>query len=132
MRPLALSLALLSVILTACQSDPSSAQGTAERFIDQRYVLIHAQGAKELSTGLARSKIDKEERLSQGQHIDDSTRKPTVRYKLLETQGSGEQPTFVFEGTIYVDDDESFTRKWLVTTRQEGGAWKVSNFDELN
>lgn len=132
MRQLAPCLALLSVALAACQSDPNSAQGTAERFVDQRYVLIHAQGAKELSTGLARSKIEKEERLSEGQHIDEATRKPSVRYKLLETRGGSEQPTFVFEGTVYVDDDESFTRRWLVTTRRESGVWKVSNFDEVN
>lgn len=132
MRQPALGLALLSLALGGCPSDPNGAQGTAERFVDQRYVLIHAAGAKALTTGLARSKIEKEERLSEGQHIDQSTRKPSVRYKLLDTQGGSEQPTFVFEGTIYVDDDESFTRKWLVTTRKEEGAWKVSNFDELN
>jgi len=114
-----------------CRSDPNSPQGAAERFVDQRYVLIDATAAKHLSTGLARRKLEAEERLTEGHTIDAETRKPTVRYKLVDKRDDDEQPTFVFEGSIYGDGDDTFTRKWLITTRRDGDTWKVSNFDEI-
>lgn len=123
--------ALALVWIAACRSDPDSARGVAERFLDQRYVLIDAAAAADLSTGVARRKLEAERRLTVGHSIDATTLKPTVRYKLLETKGSDEQPAFVFEGTIYSDGDDSFTRKWLISTRREGSAWRVSNFEEF-
>lgn len=121
---------LLVVLLAACHSDPNSPQGVAERFVDQHYVMIDVKAAKPFSTGLALRKLENEEKLTTGHSIDAATRKPTVHYRLIEKRDSPEQPAFVFEGTIYADGDDSFTRKWLITTRRDGDAWKVSNFEE--
>jgi len=123
--------AFVVLSLAACRSDSDSARGVAERFLDQRYVLIDAVAARDLSTGVARRKLEAEQRLTDGHPIDEATLKPTVRYKLLETKGSDDQPAFVFEGTIYSDGDDSFTRRWLIHTRREGSHWRVSNFEEF-
>ncbi len=124
----------LLVVLAAstCHSDSSGPRGVAEGFLDQHYVHIDLEAAKPFCTGLALQKLRDEQRLTQGQQIDESTRKPTVHYRLIETKDDAEHPTFVFEGTIDVDDAGQFKRKWLVTMRRDGDGWKVSNFEEFD
>ena len=125
-------LLLLGLTLAACSPDDRTAQGVAERFIDEHYVRINLPGTKPLCVGLATKKLEEEERLVAGQVIDDSTRKPTVHYKLIEKKEEGDRPSFVFEGHIQVDTDDALVRKWIVTTRREGDVWKVSNFEEFD
>ncbi len=121
----------LLLVLSACQPSADTALGTAQRFLDEHYVRIDLQKAKTYTTGLASHKLAEEERLIEGQVIDESTRKPHVHYKLLETHaGDGGAVTFLFEGTIRVDDAGSFNRQWLVTAKKEGGQWRVSNYQE--
>jgi hypothetical protein len=123
---------LLVALPLACRSDPSSARGVAERFVDQHYVEINLEAAKPFCTGLALKKVQDEQRLTQGQAIDESTRKPSVHYQLVQHKEEAEQATFVFEGTIRVEDAGKFTRKWLITTRRDGTGWRVSNFEEFD
>ena len=123
---------LLSLSLAACRPDEHTAQGIAERFVDEYYVQINLDAAEPLCAGLATKKLDEERRLVAGQAIDESTHKPTVRYKLLDKKEEGDRPTFVFEGRIQVDSDDTVVRKWIITTRREGDAWKVSNFEEFD
>ena len=125
-------LLLLSLTLVACRPDERTAQGIAERFVDQYYVQINLAAAKPLCAGLATKKLEEEQRLTAGQAIDESTHKPTIRYKLIDKKEEGDRPSFVFEGRIQVDSDDVITRKWIVTTRREGDAWKVSNFEEFD
>jgi hypothetical protein len=120
------------LLVAACRTDPNSAQGVAEGFVDQYYVRIDLRAAKPFCIGLALKKLLEGERLTAGQTIDEGTRLPLVRYRLVDKKDDGDQPSFVFEGTINVDGAGSFTRKWLVTTRRDGGAWKVSNFEEFD
>jgi hypothetical protein len=118
------------VLISACSHDVSTAQGVAEEFVDQHYVGINLQKAKELAVSIALEKINEEIRLTAGQTIDASTQKPRVNYALLEKKEDNQRASFLFEGTIQSSDNTSFTRKWLVTTRKEGTQWKVSNFTE--
>jgi hypothetical protein len=118
--------------LAACRADEKTPQGVAERFVDQHYVQIDLEAAKPFCTGLALKKLQDEQRLTQGQLIDESTRKPTVRYRLIEKKDDADHPSFVFEGTIRIEDADNLIRKWLVTTRRDGAAWKVSNFEEFD
>ncbi len=122
----------LGVMLVACSPDERTAQGIAERFVDEHYVRINLAGTKPLCVGLASKKLEEEERLIGGQVIDDSTLKPKVHYKLIDKKEEGDRPSFVFEGRIQVDTDDTMVRKWIVTTRREGDAWKVSNFEEFD
>jgi hypothetical protein len=127
---LLIALALFSA--ASCRPGADTAQGTAERFVDAHYVEINLAGAKEYCVGPARAKIEEEQRLTEGFAIDESTRKPHIGYRLLEKrEEDSERVSFLFEGTIRVEDADSFKRRWLVTTRKEGALWRVSNYQEF-
>jgi len=129
---LLLEAAFLALVLTvsACGRDLNSAQGVADEFVDQHYVVIDLPKAKTLAVSVALSKLDEEIRLTSGQTIDASTRKPRVHYTLLEKKEGDRRATFLYQGTIQSDDSTSFTRQWLITARKEGTQWRVSNFTE--
>ena len=119
-----------ALFLSACGRDLGTAQGVVEEFVDQHYVRIDLPKAKAYAVSVALEKINEEIRLTAGQQIDASTRKPKVNYQLLEKKESGGRASFLYEGTIQSDDGTSFTRKWLVAARKEGAQWRVSNFTE--
>jgi hypothetical protein len=119
-----------ALLLSACGRDLGTAQGVAEEFVDQHYVQIDLPKAKAYAVSIALEKVNEEIRLTAGQQIDASTRRPKVNYQLLEKKESGGRASFLYEGTIQSDDGTSFTRKWLVTARKEGAQWRVSNFTE--
>jgi hypothetical protein len=123
---------LLGILLfaNACGHDLNSAQGVAEEFVDQHYVQIDLAKAKKYAVSVALAKVDEEIRLTSGQPIDSSTQKPRVNYQLLEKNESEKRSTYLYEGKIQSEDGTSFTKKWLITARQEGNQWRVSNFTE--
>lgn len=123
---------LAFLVLAACRGDETTSQGVAERFIDQYYVQINLGAAKLFCTGLAERKLEEQQRLTDGQRIDESTRKPLVRYTLLEKRDeAADRVAYLFEGKVSVAGADTFTQKWLVSTRRDGEAWKVSNFVEM-
>jgi hypothetical protein len=113
-----------------CGKDLRTAQGVAEEFVDQHYVQINLPNAKTYAVGLALDKINEELRLTSGQAIDASTRKPNVRYRLVEKKDADGRVSFLYEGTIRAEDAPEFTRRWLVVARREGDQWRISNFSE--
>lgn len=117
-------------LLFACGRDLKTAQGVAEEFIDQHYVRIDLPKAKEYSIGLALEKINEEIRLTGGQTIDASTRKPKVRYRLVEKKEAEGRVSFLYQGTIQAEDAPEFTRRWFIMARRDGDRWRVSNFTE--
>lgn len=119
-----------TLFLSACGRDLGTAQGVVEEFVDQHYVKIDLPQAKTYAVSVALEKINEEIRLTAGQQIDASTRKPKVNYQLLEKKESDARASFLYEGTIQSDDGTSFTRKWLVAARKDGVQWRVSNFTE--
>jgi hypothetical protein len=119
-----------ALFLSACGRDLGTAQGVVEEFVDQHYVKIDLPQAKAYAVSVALEKINEEIRLTAGQQIDASTRKPKVNYQLLEKKESDGRASFLYQGIIQSDDGTSFTRKWLVAARQEGTQWRVSNFTE--
>ena len=78
------TLLLLLFLAAACGRDLSTAQGVVEEFVDHHYVRIDLPRAKTLTVSLALHKVNEEIRLTDGQTIDASTRKPRVHYALLE------------------------------------------------
>jgi hypothetical protein len=129
----AASLLLLAIaLLSACGRNLGTARGVVEEFVDQHYVRIDLQKAKEYAVGLALEKINDEIRLTSGQAIDASTRKPRVHYKLLEKKEGERRAAFLYEGTIEAEDAPAFTRRWLVAARKEENQWRVSNFTEYD
>ncbi|MCZ6908040.1 MAG: hypothetical protein O7G28_12190 [Deltaproteobacteria bacterium] len=127
-----MTLFLCALILTlgACNRDLQTAKGVVEEFVDQHYVYIDLKVAKQYCVGLALHKINEEIRLTAGQVIDASTRKPKIYYRLIERKEEEQRASFLYEGTIRAQDAPEFTRRWLITARKEGGQWRVSNFTE--
>jgi len=127
-------LALVLVVLLApgCHPDVSTPRGTAEHFLDLHYVAIDLPAALEVTRGVARGKVEQELALTRGQQIDDTTRKPSVHYKLLEEHPAGDEAmNYVYLGTITVDGADRFERRWMVTVRREDDAWRVTNYQEF-
>jgi hypothetical protein len=119
------------LVLAGCRAGADTAQGTAERFVDAHYVNINLTEAKPFCVGPALAKIEEEQRLTAGQAIDESTRKPHVGYTLMEKREEGsDRVSFLFEGKIRVADAGTFTRRWMITTRKEPAGCRVSNYDE--
>jgi hypothetical protein len=125
-----LYLFLWALLIGACGRDLGTAQGVVEEFVDQHYVEINLQKAKQYAVGLALQKVDEEIRLTAGQKIDASTQKPKINYRLLDKKEGENRASYLYEGTINSDDGHSFTRKWLIAARKEGTEWRVSNFSE--
>ncbi|HWP58186.1 MAG TPA: hypothetical protein VNL14_09885 [Candidatus Acidoferrales bacterium] len=118
--------------LAACRRDLRTADGVTEEFLDQHYVHINLVKAREYTVGLAEKKVDEEIRLTAGQVIDASTRKPRVHYRLLERKESADRVSFLYLATIQPEDAPEFTRRWLVFARKHGDTWRVSNFTEFD
>src|SRR5262249_31286258 len=96
------------------------------------YVRIDLPASLPFTTGLARHKVEEEMELVRGQTIDETTRKPTVHYRLLEEHPDGEEAVnFLYRGSITVEDADSFERRWLVTVRRQEDGWRVTNYQEL-
>jgi hypothetical protein len=128
----ALVVAVLAAIGVACRADPSTARGTAERFLDAHYVEIDLPSALPYTSGLARHKVEEEMALVKGVEIDDTTRKPIVRYTFLEEHPDDDGGTkFLYRGKILVDGADGFERRWLVTVRREEAGFRVTNYQEL-
>src|SRR5262249_31184105 len=90
---------LLGAADVACRADPSTARGTAERFLDAHYVEIDLPSALPFTSGLARHKVEEEIELVKGIEVDETTRKPTVHYALLEEHPDGDGSTkFLYQG----------------------------------
>jgi hypothetical protein len=123
---------LVAATSGGCRADPSTARGTAERFLDAHYVEIDLPRALPFTSGLARHKVEEEMELVKGVEVDETTRKPTVHYALLEEHPDGEGGTkFLYQGKIAVEGADGFERRWLVTVRQEPPGYRVTNYQEF-
>jgi hypothetical protein len=124
--------ALLAATSAGCRADPSTARGTAERFLDAHYVEIDLPQALPYTSGVARKKVEEELELTKGQEIDDTTLKPIVRYAFLEEHPDASGGSkFLYRGKILVDGSDGFERKWLVTVRREADGYRVTNYQEF-
>lgn len=120
-------------LMSACQPDPATARGTAERFLDAHYVRIDLPAARAYCTGFALSRIEEEIRLTQGQPIDAATRPPRVYYNLKETTPRGESRTsFVYELDFLVEGAGRFTKNVVLTLQRRAEGWRVVNYLEYD
>ena len=125
--------AIFAASAAACShGDP--ARGGAERFVDAYYVEIDLPRARNEAVGLARAKVDDELKLLTGQEAPESGIRPTVHYRLVDSQGeaANDRRGFVFELSIHTDSGDELTRRVLVTMREEAGAWHAANFQEID
>jgi len=129
--PIVVLAAIVTLTATACPA-PNSPRGVVDRFIAAHYMAIDLKAAEPLCTGLALDKLHEEMRLTEGQHIDETTRKPIVHYKLTAKRESPDHVQYLFRATIDVPDGGSFERNWMITARKQADTWKVSNFSEYD
>jgi hypothetical protein len=123
---------LSTLLLSGC-TPKNSARGVVDQFIEARYITIDHQQMQSLCSGLALDKIHDEMKLTEGQSIDQSTRKPVVHYSLQQTRNQAEdRVTYLFKARIDVPEGGSFQKFWMITARQSGGVWKVSNYSEYD
>jgi hypothetical protein len=124
-------LALLGV--AACRSSTGSPRGAVEGFLDEHYVRIDLEAAKQYCVGVARFKVEEEQRLVGDQEIDAATRRPHVSYTLAEQRDEAEdRVALLYDAKLRFDDGDTTALRWLVTARREpDGAWKVSNYQEF-
>jgi hypothetical protein len=123
---------LFAIFLWGCNPPQNSPRGVVDRFIQAHYMAINLRSAEQFCTGVALSQLYKEEELTAGQAIDDSTRKPVIHYRLEEERAQPDRVMYLFLATIDVPDGGSFDKKWMITARKEGGNWKVSNYSEYD
>ena len=70
--------------------------------------------------------------LTQGQTIDETTRKPSVHYTFLEEHPvNADMVNYLYRGSVVVEDADRFERRWLVTVRRDDEGWRVTNYQEL-
>ncbi|MGH7781515.1 MAG: hypothetical protein ACREQR_17010 [Candidatus Binataceae bacterium] len=128
-----MSLALAFFVLGAAAcSKSNSPRGVVDRFINAHYMAIDLKATEPLCTGLALDKLHQEMKLTQGQSIDETTRKPVIHYKLKAERDAPDHIQYVFRATIDVPEGGSFEKNWMITARKEGGIWKISNFNEYD
>ena len=121
-----------AVGMAACRADPASPRGVAERFLDAHYVHIDLPAALPFTSELARQKVEAEIALVQGVTIDESTRKPTVHYTLLEEHPEGpEVVRLVYRGRVIPEGADAFERRWMLTVRRDTDGWRVANYQEF-
>ncbi len=126
-------LALAVVVLGASSCTKSnSPRGVVDRFITAHYMAIDLKAAEPLCTGLALDKLHQEMKLTQGQAIDETTRKPVIHYKLKAERDAPDHIQYVFRATIDVPEGGSFKKNWMISARKEGDTWKVSDFNEYD
>ncbi len=123
---------LLSIASWSCTPPENSPRGVVDRFIQAHYMAIDLKATEQFCTGLALSQIHKEQQLTAGQAIDESTRKPIIHYRIKEEHAQGDRVMYLFSATIDVPEGGSFEKKWMITARKEGDTWKVSNYSEYD
>ena len=121
------------LVVAACRSTGNTPRAAAERFLDEHYVHINLEAAKQQTVGVARYKVEEEQRLVGDQQIDASTRRPRVGYSLVEQRDEADdRVAILYNATVHFDDGGTTALRWLITVRREpDGAWKVSNYQEF-
>lgn len=118
--------------MSACAKPPVS-QRVAAQFMDAYYVQIDLKAADQLSSGLAKDRLDQQIKLLDGTSTGTSpgagANAPTVTYRLVsqESPAAGEF-NYIFEVDPHVQDIGK--RKVFVKVREEGGKFSVSQFTE--
>ncbi len=135
-RVLALFVGVL-LLAPAC-GRKQSPKGVADRFLYLYLIEINQQKAKELTSGLAESKLEDEiESLKsiRGMDIDLSENRPFIDYKLLQQNDRGpDRVMFLYEVKIKPRTKGVGETKqtFLVSTVRQNGRWQVDNFESLH
>ena len=123
---------LLPLSLAACASEPAGPEGVARAFVDRYYAAADPGAAAPYASGLARKKLEEEQRLAAETVADPRARERQVDATLEGQQTQGEDRMFfTFLVTVRVGPLSLRKRVLLATGRQEG-VWSVTNYRETD
>jgi hypothetical protein len=117
--------------LVACGA-AEGPESIAQSFVERYYVDPDLPKAKALAYGLARRKIEEEERLLQAVTRPAGAADREVSYSLYATRKIGDDKIFfVYDITISVDRQVMKKRATIAAGRIKGG-WRVTNFEDAD
>ena len=126
-RILSLGLAIFVMVMACSRAeDPES---IARSFVEHYYVHPDLSKAKTLTYGLARHKIEEEQRLVQMTDGAEGRGERNVSYSLLQTKEIGDRTFFVYNIDIAVDP-LVIKKQATIATGQTNDGWRVTNFQE--
>lgn len=116
-----------AALLAACT--PKSAEGVSDRFVDLYFVEIDQRRALELTSGLARQKLEEELSLvaKVRQNYEPEQAKPSIYYKRREAQIAGDRGRLAYDITIRHEKDE-MAKNTMISVERIDGKWTVANF----
>lgn len=125
-------LLLLALSLAACGPEPAGPEGIARAFVDRYYAAADPEAAARYASGLARRKLEEEQRLAAETVADPRARERQVDATLEGRQVQGEERVFfTFLVTVRVGP-LSLRKRVLVATGKEAGVWSVTNYRETD
>jgi hypothetical protein len=121
--------AAIALLLLCAACTPKTAEGVGDKFVDLYFCEIDQKRALDLTTGLARSKIEEELGLVAEirKNISPDAVKPSIHYKRQKADVSEGHGRLAYDITISQGRDET-KRTALVSVERVGDAWKVGNF----
>ena len=123
---------LLALSLAACGTEPAGAEGVARAFVDRYYAAADPEAAARYASGLARRKLEEEQRLAAETVADPRAREREVEATLEGQQAQGEDRIFfTFLITVRIGPF-SLRKRVLVATAKQAGAWSVTNYRETD
>lgn len=129
-------LLLFSAVFSTCGHD-NTPEGVSEEFLFRYLIELNQQGAKELCTGLATVKLQKEieslHSVRMQPDLDLSSAKPFIDYQLKNQQQRPDKSvTFFYEVTIESKGGYESQRQFVLSTIAVNGKWLVNNFDTFS
>lgn len=119
------------VFLLACAAEKTPSEKVAGQFMDHYYVRTDLQRAQEDCDGLARQKVEESIRLTEGQSVDVTTRRPKISFHLLESHVEGKESNYLYGIRIEAERMETIHKKTLLKLRErDRGVWKVTQFSD--
>jgi hypothetical protein len=124
--------ALAFILFLGGEQNKGRSVGIAEAFLDAYYVSIDLEKARQLTGGLARSKIDRQVKaIRKMSRLDKNPSK--VSYRLLNERSLGShKKAFSFDLSIKPQDGRPFRRVVFLHLRLEERNWRVHAFREHN
>lgn len=101
--------------------------------MDHYYVRTNLRLALEDTDGIARQKVAGSIQLTEGQAIDDSTRRPDISWRLVESRVEGQEADYLYELEIRPPGLAAIRKKTRLKVRErEKGVWKVTQFSDYD
>jgi hypothetical protein len=121
---------VLALAIVACSSPSGSPRAAAEAFLDAHYVRIDLEAARAFCAGLALEKLEREIALLKDHEEASAAERPRVTYRLEEAHDADERAQYAYELAVHPTGTDPFHKLIVLSLRDEGSGWRVSNYSE--